>query len=155
MCHREKLAIGKRNKNDIATPHDLLFELWQEFHFNFDPCPLNADFDGLSVPWKERNFVNPPFDNVAKFLEKGLKELEKGKLSVFLITAKTFNEYWHKYIWPRASEIRFFRGKLQFEGFDNYFPVPCCLVIYDPARYRNEPVEERKKFSTFKINFFE
>jgi hypothetical protein len=29
------------------------------------------------------------------------------------------------------------------------------LVIYDPARYRNEPVEERKKFSTFKINFFE
>ena len=28
----------------------------------FDPCPLHADFNGLTIMWKDVNYVNPPYD---------------------------------------------------------------------------------------------
>ena len=34
-----------------ATPKDLYEKLNAEFGFNFDPCPLHADFDGLAMEW--------------------------------------------------------------------------------------------------------
>ena len=41
-----------------ATPKWLYEELDKEFHFDFDPCPLNEkpDFDGLSVDFKEKTY---------------------------------------------------------------------------------------------------
>jgi len=33
------------------TPKWLYEKLNDEFGFDFDPCPLNADFDGLKVEW--------------------------------------------------------------------------------------------------------
>lgn len=40
---------GLINNNNWKTPDYLYKELNDEFNFDFDPCPLNADFDGLSV----------------------------------------------------------------------------------------------------------
>ena len=37
------------HKDDWKTPSDLYNKLDEEFEFNFDPCPLYSDFDGLNV----------------------------------------------------------------------------------------------------------
>ena len=30
----------------------------------FDPCPYESNFDGLSIDWYEKNFVNPPYSKI-------------------------------------------------------------------------------------------
>ena len=35
------------HKDDWTTPKELLQELNKEFNFDFDPCPLHSEFDGL------------------------------------------------------------------------------------------------------------
>jgi len=52
--------------DDWATPKRLLEEIRQEFGEFFDPCPLNADFDGLNIGWKEINYINPPYSRMIK-----------------------------------------------------------------------------------------
>ena len=39
------------NHDNWATPTDLYEQLNNEFNFDFDPCPLFADFDGLKSEW--------------------------------------------------------------------------------------------------------
>ena len=48
------------------TPPDLMRELQEEFHFDFDPCPYPKpdDFDGLRDEWGSSNYVNPPFGSI-------------------------------------------------------------------------------------------
>ena len=43
------------NHDNWATPKDFYNKLNQEFNFDFDPCPLFADFDGLEVKWGKKN----------------------------------------------------------------------------------------------------
>jgi site-specific DNA-methyltransferase (adenine-specific) len=71
---------------DWKTPKAVYQVLDAEFSFDFDPCPVNPQFDGLSVEWGESNFVNPPYGReLPKWIEKGFKEWRKGKTVVFLI----------------------------------------------------------------------
>jgi hypothetical protein len=42
---------GLPNSDHWETPEYLYRELDKEFQFDFDPCPLNATFDGISIEW--------------------------------------------------------------------------------------------------------
>lgn len=44
-------SLFKSEKQDWETPDSLYQELDKEFHFDFDPCPKNPNFDGLSIEW--------------------------------------------------------------------------------------------------------
>lgn len=101
-----------------ATPKDLYQELNSEFNFDFDPCPINAEFDGLNIEWGERNFVNPPYSRVLKdkFVLKAIDEQKNGKLSVLLLPVSTSTKLFHDFIKPNAKEIRFLRGRVKFAG---------------------------------------
>jgi hypothetical protein len=57
------------NHNNWATPKDFYNKLDKEFHFDFDPCPLNHDlnlWDGLKIEWGKCNFINPPYSTELK-----------------------------------------------------------------------------------------
>ena len=49
---------------------------------------------------------------------------------VCLIPARTDTKYWHEFIFPYASEIRFIKGRLKFGNSDNSAPFPSALVIF-------------------------
>jgi len=56
-------------KDDWKTPGELYQKLNNEFHFNFDPCPLNHNvekWDGTLIDWKSSNFINPPYSRKLK-----------------------------------------------------------------------------------------
>jgi phage N-6-adenine-methyltransferase len=107
----------KKSKSDKwGTPKDVYDKLNEEFKFDFDPCPVDwkdGDDDGLTIEWGESNFVNPPYSQVSKWIEKGYKEWKKGKNVVMLINAITDTKAFHKYIYNNA-EIRFIEGRLKF-----------------------------------------
>jgi len=109
----------KKIHDDWETPLELFNELDSEFNFNFDPCPLNADFDGLKVDWGTSNFINPPYERKLKeaFIIKAFEESKKGKLCVMLLPVSTSTKIFHKIIYPNA-EIRFLKGRVKFKGIN-------------------------------------
>lgn len=117
---------------DWKTPKAFYEKLDEEFNFNFDPCPPHATFNGLTIEWKERNFVNPPYGReIGKWIKKGYEESQKGggKLVVFLIPSRTDTIWWHEFI-MRAKEIRFIKGRLKFDDQKNPAPFPSCVAIF-------------------------
>ena len=111
------VAYIPKSKSDMwMTPKALYDELHKEFDFNFDPCPINwkpGDPDGLAISWGTRTFCNPPYSQVAKWIEKAYNEAQQGKLVVLLINAITDSKAFHKYIYNQA-EIRFIKGRICF-----------------------------------------
>jgi len=115
---------------DWKTPKAVYQVLDSEFSFDFDPCPSNPSFDGLSIEWKASNFVNPPYGReLPKWIKKGFDEWKKGKTVVFLIPSRTDTSYWHDYI-MKADEIRFIKGRLKFDDFKNPAPFPSAIIIF-------------------------
>ena len=112
-----------------STPKDVYRTLDAEFCFDFDPCPLHADFDGLSLEWGGVNFVNPPYSQIKAWCKKSYEEWKKGKTVVMLIPSRTDTKYWHDYI-MKASEIRFIRGRLKFGDSKNSAPFPSAIIIF-------------------------
>lgn len=137
---RTKDHVFKQNRR-VEHPPRFFEELDAEFQFNLDPCATEdnhkcPDFftereDGLAQSWEGRRvFVNPPYSNIRKWVEKAYHEgQKKGTLVVLLIPARTDTKYFHEFIYHRA-EIRFIKGRLKFGDQKNSAPFPSMLVIY-------------------------
>lgn len=124
--------IHINNDDNYATPPELYNELNKEFNFDFDPCPYNeGDIinDGLKIDWGKSNFVNPPYSQKLKeqFIIKGIEEMKKGNVSVFLIPVSTSTKLFHDYIKPNVNEIRFLKGRVKFGKINDngefYYPL--------------------------------
>ena len=111
---------GLVNSDHWETPDWLYNKLDAEFNFDFDPCPLNAEFNGLNVEWGRSNFINPPYNRIykPKFIQKAFDEWKKGKTCVLLIPSATGTKQFHELILPYA-EIRFLKGRIAFKGYDS------------------------------------
>ena len=116
-------------RNNWKTPRGFYEELHKEFNFTFDPCPTDPKFDGLTIEWKERNFVNPPYSQIKDWVKKGYEEHLKGKIVVMLIPSRTDTIWWHDYI-MKAKEIRFIKGRLKFDDYKNSAPFPSAVVVF-------------------------
>lgn len=112
-----KTSKARNNSGDDWKTPDAFFETLNAIYdFNFDPCPYESDFDGLSIEWKERNFINPPYSRKLKelFVKKSLEESKKGKLCVLLLPVSTSTQLFHEVILPNAKTINFVKGRLAF-----------------------------------------
>jgi site-specific DNA-methyltransferase (adenine-specific) len=124
--------IHINNDDNYATPPKLYEELNKRFNFDFDPCPFNeGDITdcGLQKEWGKSNFVNPPYSQNLKelFVIKGIEEMKKGKVCVFLIPVSTSTKLFHDWIKPNATEINFIKGRIKFGKYDTkgnfYLPL--------------------------------
>ena len=86
---------GEDGKHYWLTPPELLKELNDEFHFDYDPCPYPKPdgYDGLVAPWGSSNYVNPPFGSIIQngkkkgptaWARKAIKENLQGKRVVLV-----------------------------------------------------------------------
>lgn len=132
------------SENEVwATPQDFYDKLDDEFHFTLDPCalPTNAKCanyftpidDGLKQDWRGYSvFCNPPYGRKIKdWVEKCYQESKKPETQVvMLIPARTDTTYFHDFIYHKAKEIRFVRGRLKFGNTKNSAPFPSMIVIF-------------------------
>ncbi len=121
-------------KDNYATPNWLMsiFAHW------FDPCPLNKnpDIDGLKIDWLDQTYVNPPYSNPLKWVEKAIEESKKGKTIVMLLRVDTSTKWFAKLIEAKAK-ILWFNGRLRFAN-NSPANFPSMLVILsknDVTRY--------------------
>lgn len=127
------------------TPKGFYQQLDAEFNFTFDPCPLNPmpEPDGLAVSWGERCYINPPYGKAIKsWLVKALYEIALGntELAVFLLPAYTDVKWFHEIVLPKASEIRFIKGRLRFGEHNNTAPFANMVVIFNGLANTNKEV---------------
>lgn len=92
----------------------------------FDPCPINSNFDGLKIEWKQKNFVNPPYSKIKDFVNKAIEEFVKGKDVILLIPARTDTKYFRKLV-DFGVKIYFKTGRLHFND-SNSAPFPSCYI---------------------------
>lgn len=126
---------------DWKTPKALYQALDAYFCFDFDPCPPNPKFDGLSIEWGECNFVNPPYGTEIKhWIRKSFEEARKGKTVVLLIPSRTDTKYWHDYV-MKSDEIWLVRGRLKFDDGNNSAPFPSAIIVFNGTGNRfNQPL---------------
>lgn len=111
-----------------STPKDFYDTLNAEFHFDFDPCPVNPTFDGLSVAWGGCNYMNPPY---GREIGKWVKRASENPMTVCLLPARTDTRWFHDYIYNKPNvEIRLLKGRLKFGNAVNSAPFPSMVVIF-------------------------
>lgn len=128
--------------NEWATPQNLFDELNKEFNFTLDPCATDENAkcskyftiedDGLSKDWSNNVvFMNPPYGReIKRWIKKAYEESLNGATVVCLIPARTDTTYWHDFIFGKANDIRFLRGRLKFGNSKNSAPFPSAIVVY-------------------------
>jgi hypothetical protein len=139
--------------DEWLTPPHLLETLGP---FDLDPCaPINRPWptaarhftiadDGLRQDWHGRVWLNPPYANAGKWLDR-LAEHGQGSA---LIVARTETALWFQHVWPRASALLFIQGRLYFHHIDGTRAransgAPSVLVAYgdaDADRLRAAPI---------------
>lgn len=141
---KKHIQRNKNESNEYETPMKIFSELDEEFHFNLDPCSTDDNCkcerhftiqdDGLKQDWGGyRVFCNPPYKNIAEWVEKSYRESRKDKtLVVMLIPARVDTKYFHDFILNRA-EIRFLKGRIKFSGQAVTAPFPSMIVIFRGA----------------------
>ena len=129
MSFNKKLFFSSINQNG-RTPKKVYDELNKEFNFDFDPCPKDPDFDGLTISWSSCNFINPPFKEQRLWIKKAYEESLKNKICVMLLPSRTDTRIFHDIILPYAYQIRFIKGRLKFQQYKNSAPFPSMIVIF-------------------------
>ena len=131
-----------------STPQDFFDKLNDEFHFTLDPCAdefnhkcdkyFTKEQDGLLQDWQgETVFCNPPYGREIKhWVKKCFDEVYNGqcRCAVMLIPARTDTQYFHRYIYGKAYEIRFIKGRLKFGNSKNSAPFPSMIVVFKKGR---------------------
>lgn len=126
-----------------ATPQAFFDRLNEEFHFTLDPCalPENAKCkrffspaeNGLAQNWGgEIVFCNPPYGRaIYDWVRKCSAEAQKpDTIVVALLPARTDTRYFHEFIYNKAQEIRFVKGRLKFGNSKNAAPFPSMVVVF-------------------------
>lgn len=139
-----QLNVDSGNKTWL-TPRSILDHLGD---FDLDPCcPENMPWktatrmvtpqeDGLTVPWRGRVWLNPPYGREATpFLQKMKECAIRGKgRGIALVFARTETKMWQDLIFPYAYGICFLRGRVSFCDIQGdpvgTSTMPSALIAY-------------------------
>ncbi len=136
-------ALFSSLRMDWATPQAFFDMLNAEFHFTLDPCAsagnakclkyYTVEEDGLKQDWGgETVYCNPPYGrDIYKWVEKCYMESRKPNTAVvMLIPSRTDTRYFHEFIYRKARDIRFIRGRLCFSDSMTPAPFPSMVVVF-------------------------
>ncbi len=169
-------VMFSKNSDEWQTPPDLYKRLDETFHFELDPCttidnPLHTklhyikEMDGLRCSWHNLStFVNPPYSQIKKWVNKVLIELqqrvnsqsniESVKPIVMLVPARTDTQWFHSITTSNWAHVVFLKGRLKFVGAQNSAPFPSSLIIFS-KEIGHPPLPHTKQISCYKLNLKE
>ena len=112
-------------RSDWRTPEHILQTLKEEFGDLFDVSDRHdGTFDALAMEWPHPWYCNPPYGReIGKWTSR-----MKGD-GVALLPARTDTAWFHSDILPKASRIRFIKGRLHFDD-RGPAPFPSMIVVF-------------------------
>lgn len=135
-------------KNNWRTPLNLFNYLNDSRDYEWDLAAdeenhlcdkfYTEEDNALIQPWKGAAFLNPPYDLIAEFADKAIKELSVTEeyLSIdLLIPNRSDTRYYHKLL-PYCLELITIKGRLKFINPDNNkvnsAPFPSIIMSLVP-----------------------
>lgn len=119
-------SLYQKKNDDCATPKWLKESLFKDW---YDPCPLAIggcfEIDGLSQPWKDKTFVNPPYSEPLKWVKKAIEENRKGK-TVALLLKYDCSTQWYSQLMSAGAHIIALNERLHFNEGE---AAPFCSMI--------------------------
>ena len=106
--------------------------LMKHFKNHFDPCPANADFDGLNVDWKDPCYVNPPYSTPGKWIKKAIEESKKG-INVVMLLRVDPSTRWYRFLIEEDVYIAFFNRRIKFKSA-KASPNFASMLVFIPAK---------------------
>lgn len=110
-------AIRQNPNDQWLTPKWILDALEV---FDLDPCASEIrtfdtaaesyTYDGLTRPWEGRVWLNPPYSEAGKWVA----QLARHGHGTALVFARTETQWFHQWVWPKASAVLFVKGRLKF-----------------------------------------
>ena len=138
------LSLYSSRSEEWSTPKRFFADLDAEFHFTLDPCAsldnakcalfFTSREDGLKQDWNNhRVFCNPPYGRaIWQSARKCCLAARRGALVVLLAHARTDTRWFHDWVYGKAAEIRFVKGRLRFGDGTQSAPFPSLVAIYRP-----------------------
>ena len=112
--------------DDWRTPPDMYY--WFMNHDFIDPCPYQADFDGLERNYiGKKLFVNPPYSDISTWVDWLIKQWQNNCEFALLVPARTDTKWFHKLL-KLGVHIHFFEGRLHFNESKLGAPFPSILI---------------------------
>lgn len=135
-------VLYSSDKHDWETPDYLFSALDDIFDFTLDVCAteVNAkcdkyfsiDDDGLNQDWSnDVCWMNPPYGrSITDWVKKAYEESNRGSIVVGLVPARTDTRWFHDYVYNKADDILFLKGRVKFVGGDSCAPFPSMVVVW-------------------------
>lgn len=90
------------------------------------PCVAGVGENDVPPPVPRRSYGR----EIGPWVEKARREAERGALVVGLLPARTDTVWFHEYVYRAATEIRFLKGRLKFEGAAASAPFPSMIAVW-------------------------
>ena len=140
-----------RSKQDYGTPPELIKAVKHRLgidHFELDIAAdkdntvaerfYTEEDDALSIlcpwsTWGQRGrwaWLNPPFGNIAPWVEKATMEARIGA-HIMMLVPTSHSNWWVKWVAPYAY-VTHLHGRITFLGCDTPYPKDCSLLMYTP-----------------------
>jgi phage N-6-adenine-methyltransferase len=141
-------ALYSSRSEDWPTPQSFFDRLDREFGFSLDPCATHANAkcrafftkkqNGLAQDWgTHRVFCNPPYGREMRdWARKCFEASNAGAFVVLLAHARTDTRWFHEWVYGKASEIRFIKGRLKFGDGAQSAPFPSLIAVFRPIPRR-------------------
>lgn len=137
-------SLFSNGSEDWPTPQAFYNVLNDEFGFSLDPCASSAnakckrfftkDDDGLTRDWGTHHvFCNPPYGRKMRdWARKCFDASQRGATVVLLAHARTDTQWFHHWVYGKAAEIRFVKGRLKFGDGTTPAPFPSLVAVFRP-----------------------
>jgi phage N-6-adenine-methyltransferase len=139
-------ALYSSRSDEWPTPQSFFDALHAEFKFTLDPCATSRNAkcrryftskeNGLAQDWgRHRVFCNPPYGNTMRDWARKCHDASRaGALVVLLAHARTDTRWFHDWVYGKANELRFVRGRLRFGDGKQSAPFPSLVAVFEAAR---------------------
>jgi phage N-6-adenine-methyltransferase len=137
-------ALYSSRSEEWPTPQLFFDALHAEFDFTLDPCATRHNAkcrryftkqqNGLLQQWGARSvFCNPPYGKTMReWARKCYEASLNGATVVLLAHARTDTRWFHDWVYGKAAEIRFVRGRLRFGTGKQSAPFPSLVAVFRP-----------------------
>lgn len=85
--------------------------------------------EGLTSPWTDCTYFNPPYDSLEDWLAKAVEEAANGYEIVGLVPVRSHRKWWRSAVLGNADAVGWL-GPVTFIGYDQSFPAPLALVYW-------------------------
>lgn len=140
-----------RSKQDYQTPPEFLEAVKKRLHIDRFAIDLAASpentaadvyfteqVDSLKQDWASRThmscgwgWLNPPFGNIAPWVQKAAMEACNGAHVAMLVPASVGANWWTAWVEGYAYQS-YLNGRLTFVGEEDPYPKDCALLLYTP-----------------------